>query len=86
MNLIRAVIAEHKGMIRFGCYVPTRAEVALQEPKWLKSVILDWWWESPTDLIPIDAQINDVLRVLRGRADADTPAIQEIIKEAPATG
>lgn len=83
LELIRAVITEHDGVIRAGCYVPTRDEVAQKEPEWLYSVLTDWFWESPTDLIPIDAQINDVLRILRARSDADSPEIQRIIAEAP---
>lgn len=83
LELIRAVMTEHAGMIRAGCYVPTRAEVALKEPEWLYSVLTDWFWESPTDLIPIDAQIKDALRILRSRTDADHPLIQKIISEAP---
>lgn len=83
MELIRAVITEHGGIIRAGCYVPARAEVALKEPEWLYSVLTDWFWESPTDLIPIDAQIEDVLRILRSRRDAKHPLIQRIIEQAP---
>ena len=83
LELIRAVITEHDGVIRAGCYVPTRDEVAQKEPEWLYSVLTDWFWESPTDLIPIDAQSNDVLRILRARSDPDSPEIQRIIADAP---
>ena len=83
LDSISAVLTEHAGTIRADCYVPTRAEVALKEPDWLYSVLTDWFWESPTDLIPIDAQIIDVLQILGSRADSGDPMIQKIIREAP---
>jgi hypothetical protein len=80
---ILAVIRKHAGLIRSGCYVPTRAEVAAKEPEWLYSVLVDWWWESPTELIPTDEQVNEVVQILRSRSDAQSDAIQKIISEAP---
>lgn len=73
----------HDGVIRDGCYVPTRAEVAEAPAEKLWGWLLGWWWESPTQLIPTDAQIADVLAVLRARPDSETPEIQEIIAQAP---
>lgn len=51
-STIIEVIEEHRGVIRAGCYVPTRGEVATKDASWLESVLIDWWWESPTALIP----------------------------------
>lgn len=80
---ILQVIRAHSGLIRFGCYVPTRREVAEGDANWLWSVILDWWWESPTELIPTDNQVAEVLAILRARPDALSAKIQEIIAQAP---
>ena len=77
------VIKAHDGVYRVGCYIPTRHEVATMEPKLLASILIDWWWESPTGLIPTDDQVAEVLQVLRSRPDADSPEIQGIIQEAP---
>lgn len=80
---ILEVIRAHDGVIRVGCYVPTRREVAEGDADWLWSVILDWWWESPTELIPTDEQVAEVLAILRARPDASSTRVQEIIAQAP---
>lgn len=82
--LILAAIRGHSGLIRAGCYVPTRREVASREAPWLYSVLVDWWGESPTELIPTDEQVREVLQILRSRPDAESPEVQRIIAEAPA--
>ena len=81
--LILEVIRTHRGVIRDGCYVPTRVEVAEAPPERLWSWLLGWWWESPSELIPTDNQVAEVVAILRARRDADTPEIQAIIKQAP---
>ncbi len=73
----------HDGVIRDGCYVPTRTEVAEAPAEKLWRWLLGWWWESPSELIPTDAQVVDVLAVLRSRPDAETPGILKIIAQAP---
>ena len=78
---ILEVIRAREGLIRFDCYVPTRREVAESSADWLWSVILDWWWESPTELIPTDEQVAEVLAILRARPDASSAKIQEIIAQ-----
>lgn len=78
-STILRVIEEHRGVIRAGCYVPTRREVATKEASWVASILIDWWWESPTALVPTWGQVQDVLAVLRAREDADSPEIQRII-------
>lgn len=77
------VIRAHRGLIRDGCYVPTRREVADAPAGQLWSWLLGWWWESPTELIPTDEQVADVVAVLRARPDAETADIREIIAQAP---
>lgn len=82
-DLIRRVIAKHAGLIRFGCYVPTRLEVATKPPEWLNSILNDWFWESPEELAPDSQQIEEAVTILRNRSDADDPLIQAIINGAP---
>jgi hypothetical protein len=82
-ELMRQVIEEHRGIIRVGCYVPTRHEVATAEPALLESALIDWWWESPTALIATRRQVNDVLAILKARPDAASEGIQRILKQAP---
>lgn len=80
---ILEVIRAHRRVIRFGCYVPTRREVAEAGSDWLWGILLDWWWESPSELIPTDEQVAEVLAILRARPDASSAKIQEIIAQAP---
>ncbi len=80
---IKAVMEEHRGMIRAGCYVPTRKEVASADRETLCAALHDWWWESPTRLIPSDDQVGAVIEVLLQRADADHPDIQRLIADRP---
>lgn len=82
-STIIKVIEEHSGLIRAGCYVPTRHEVATKDAAWLESVLLEWWWESPAELIPSWGQVQEALAILRNRKDADSPEIGQIVAEAP---
>src|SRR5688500_846763 len=82
-QLIIDVVKGHRGLMRDGCYVPMRHEVATKEPFWLTLILLGWWWESPSELIPPDEQVADVIGVLRSRPDADHWVIQELIAQAP---
>lgn len=82
-DLIRRVLAKHTGLIRFGCYVPTRQEVATKPPEWIHSILNDWSWESPEELAPNVDQVQAALAILRARPDADHPLIQAIIVDAP---
>lgn len=77
------VILAHGGMVRDGCYVPTRGEVAEAPAEKLWGWLMGWWWESPAELIPTDEQIADAVAILRARPDAATPDIQKIIAQAP---
>lgn len=67
--------------IRSGMYVPTRREVAEKAAEWLYPVLIDWMWESPSELIPSNAQIAEVRSVMLARPDAADPAIAQIIAE-----
>jgi hypothetical protein len=82
-QLIIDVIRAHRGTWRDGCYVPTRAEVAGASADRLEAWLLGWWWESPADLIPTDAQVAAVLAILLARPDAASPEIRRIIAQAP---
>lgn len=82
-QLIIEVMKEHSGLIRDGCYVPTRREVATWGAERLWFHLLGWWHECPRALIPTDEQVAACVAVLRGRPDADSPEIQEIIAQAP---
>ena len=82
-QLIIDVMRAHRGIIRDGCYVPTRREVATLKPWPLTWMLLGWWWESPTELIPTDEQVAASVEVLRQRPDADGPLIQDLIAQAP---
>jgi hypothetical protein len=57
--------------------------VATKDAEWLCSVIIDWWWESPTELAPSHAQVEQVPEVLRSRPDADGKKIKALVAEAP---
>ena len=81
--LICQVIAEHHGLIRDGCYIPTRAEVATEDAVWLYGILIGWWWESPTALAPTWRQVQDVLAILRQREDSGSHGIRRILAEAP---
>lgn len=70
-SAIRAAMAAHRGVLRAGMYVPTREEVATWPPDKLYNTIIDWMWESPSEIIPTRAQIAEVLVVLEIRPDAD---------------
>lgn len=83
VQLIRQVLEEHRGIIRLGCYVPTRAEVARADPAWLETVLVEWWWESPTALMPTYGQVKAVVAMLHARRDARDEGIQRILTQAP---
>ncbi|EBX4227515.1 hypothetical protein CEL37_23975 [Salmonella enterica subsp. enterica serovar Senftenberg] len=65
--------------VRCGVYVPTRAEVRSMPPETLRPILIDWLWESPTELIPTDEQISQVKAELEARPDAD--ALAGVIEE-----
>lgn len=80
---ILAELRAHEGLIRDGCYIPTRHEVATWPPARLNWHLLGWWWESPSSLIPNDAQVAECVAVLQARPDAESEEIQQIIAQAP---
>ena len=82
-QLIIDVIKAHRGIIRDGCYVPTRHEVSTLEPSRLAWILLGWWWESPSELIPTDEQVAASVEILRQRPDAGSPPVRDLIAQAP---
>lgn len=77
------MIRKHRRLIRAGCYVPTRHEVATASPERVHGWLLDWWWESPAELIPTDEQVAAAIEILKRRPDADHPLIQAVLAEIP---
>ena len=65
--------------VRCGVYVPTRSEVRSMAPETLRPLLIDWLWESPSELIPTDEQISQVKAILEARPDAD--ALVGLIEE-----
>lgn len=67
---LQATRGAHRHVLRTGMYVPTRAEVATWSVKKLTAVLVDWMWESPSELISSSDQIAAVVKVLESRDDA----------------
>ena len=84
-TLIGRVFKHHldAGVIRFGCYVPTRNEVATKPIDWIANIVSDWFWESPEELAPGKDQVAAVIRILIGRPDADDPRILALVENTP---
>lgn len=70
-SALHAAWEAHRHVLRTGLYVPTRAEVTTWPAKKLTSVLIDWMWESPSELILSRDQIAAVVEVLESRDDAD---------------
>lgn len=68
-------------VLRLGMYVPTRGEVATLSAADLRIFLIDWMWDSPSELIPNAAQIRDVRAILVARPDSSEPDIQQLIDE-----
>lgn len=60
------------GVMRCGLYVPTEHEVLTLPLDRLRPMLLEWLWESPSELIPSDEQAAALMRVLAARHDAPT--------------
>jgi hypothetical protein len=45
--------------------------------------LLDWFWESPSELIPTDEQVAAAVEILKQRSDADHPLIQAVLAQTP---
>ena len=57
-------------VMRLGMYVPTRQEVSQWPERQLYEVLIDWMWEGPSELIPDNQQISEVLEILESRVDS----------------
>ncbi|MEY2161263.1 MULTISPECIES: hypothetical protein [unclassified Rhodanobacter] len=68
-------------VLRMGMYVPTRGEVASLPAAELYSIMVDWMWESPSELIPNNTQIAELRAILLARPDADDLEVQRLIAE-----
>ncbi|MEY2115088.1 MULTISPECIES: hypothetical protein [Pseudomonadota] len=66
-------------VFRAGMYVPTRHEVATLSATQLLPIVIDWMWESPSELIPDNKQIGELRALLAARPDADEPTLRELI-------
>lgn len=64
---------------RAGMDVPMRAEVLSLSPDTLHGILIDWMWESPSELIPSNEQIASVIALLRQRPDAEDEAVLGLI-------
>ena len=62
-------------------YVPTRREVYEMPADWLYPVLIDWMWESPSELIPARSQISQVRDLLLLRPDRSDPGVQPLVSE-----
>ncbi len=60
-------------------YVPNRQEVATFSAAKLLPIVIDWVWESPSELIPNNDQISQLRVVLLARIDAVEPEMRELI-------
>ena len=80
-DLMASVLKEHLalGVYRCGCYVPTEDEVYTMPLTELKDVLIDWLWESPSELIPNDGQLDSVKLILEKRAPSKL--LDELITE-----
>ncbi|MFC3549502.1 hypothetical protein ACFOLC_00560 [Lysobacter cavernae] len=67
--------------IRLGMYVPTRREVAESPADNLYEVLIDWMWESPSELIPSNEQIAELKSILLARPDAQDNAVLKLVAE-----
>lgn len=66
-------------VFRVGMDVPMRAEVASLPMEDLRPLLIDWMWESPTELIPSNEQITNVIAMLRERPDANDDEVLALI-------
>ncbi|EIM03871.1 hypothetical protein LRK24_08775 [Rhodanobacter denitrificans] len=64
---------------RAGMYVPSRHEVATLSAAKLLPIVVDWMWESPSELIPNNDQISQLRAILLSRPDAAAPEVRELI-------
>lgn len=66
-------------VFRAGMYVPTRHEAATLSPAKLLPIVVDWMWESPSELIPNNDQISELRGILLARPDATESEVRELI-------
>jgi hypothetical protein len=62
-------------VIRLGMYVPTRGEVATRSVAELYPIVIDWMWESPSELIPNNKQIAELRAIPLTRPNTGSLAL-----------
>jgi hypothetical protein len=78
---IERLFHDQNWLLRDGTYVPTKEEVRTLPITQLSAIIISWMWESPSELIPNNSQIESVVQILQEREDADTTACTTLLKE-----
>ncbi|MGS1012953.1 hypothetical protein ACVCL0_14910 [Rhodanobacter sp. UC4450_H17] len=71
-------------VLRSGMDIPACSEIARMSVEALFSFLIDWMWESPSELIPSNEQIAQVRALLLQRHDALQPDVQRLIDECNA--
>tara|TARA_R110001599_G_scaffold67867_4_gene191411 strand:+ start:42024 stop:42314 length:291 start_codon:yes stop_codon:yes gene_type:complete len=80
-DLLRQVAAKISGPLRSGIYVPSELEVKELEPLILQEILIEWFHESPTELIPSDAQISQVHAILQSRKDCHDAVVLSMVSD-----
>lgn len=71
-------------VLRLGMDVPSRREVFNLPAGELFSILIDWMWESPSELIPNNKQIAEVRALMMERPDASEADVQRLVAECDA--
>ena len=71
-------------VLRLGMDVPAYHEIASMPADTLHTLLIDWLWESPSELIPSNTQIAQVRALLLERPDAADPDVQRLVIECDA--
>lgn len=75
-----SAVAAAKGIVRMGMYVPTRFEVRTW-PALPLSYMLDLWlYDCPSEIIPSDNQVREIIFELERRPDKDEQIILNIVE------
>lgn len=64
--------------------IPACSEIASMPADALFPFLIDWMWESPSELIPSNEQIAQVRALLLQRHDADQSEVQRLVDECDA--
>jgi hypothetical protein len=78
-EILRKVVRSNSGLIRSGVYVPTEQEVRELDSTILRNILIEWLYECPSELIPTDDQVEQVIAILKSRDDTDNKLVTEMI-------